>query len=180
MDIGIVSVRYAKALLKFAVENREEEQVYLEMETLASSFQSVPALQSALLNPVFAASQKVKLLETACAGSKTLSVSTLRFLRLVIEKKRAELMMFIANSYVTLYRKSKQIIKGRLIVPVKIKEEVSQRLRHIIESKTNTQMEFEVCVDKEIEGGFILEYDTYRLDASLRTQLSVLHRTLKG
>ena len=41
-------------------------------------------------------------------------------------------------------------------------------------------MEFEVCVDEKIEGGFILEYDTYRLDASLRTQLDQIHRELKS
>ena len=180
MDIGIVSVRYAKALLRFATENKEEQQVYAEMETLAGTFLKVQALQSALLNPVLTNDQKTELLASACVGNGEISKSTKRFIQLVTDKKRADLMMFIANAYMTLYRKSKGIIKGCLTVPTAISENVSKRLQQIIESKTSNQVEFEVRIDEEIGGGFILDYDTYRLDASLRTQLSELKRALKN
>ena len=45
MDIGIISIRYAKALLRFAIDNKEEERVYAEMETLAHSFLHIPRLR---------------------------------------------------------------------------------------------------------------------------------------
>ena len=53
-------------------------------------------------------------------------------------------------------------------------------MRNIIEKKVGTpvNIEFEVEEDPEILGGFILEYDTYRLDASLRTQFNQLRREL--
>ena len=180
MDIGIVSVRYAKALLRFATENKEEQLVYAEMENLSATFLKVQALQPALLNPVLTNVQKTQLLTSACVGNGKITKSTKRFIELVTEKKRADLMMFIANTYMTLYRKSKGIIKGCLTVPTEISENVSKRLQQIIESKTSNQVEFEVRVDEEIGGGFILDYDTYRLDASLRTQLNELKRALKN
>ena len=179
MDIGIVSVRYAKALLRFATENKEEQQVYAEMETLSRTFLKVEALQPALLNPVLTNDQKNDLLAAACVGDGKITHSTQRFIQLVTDKKRADLMLFIANAYMTLYRKSKGIIKGCLTVPTEISEKVCKRLQQIIESKTSSQVEFEVCVDEEIKGGFILDYDTYRLDASLRTQLNELRRALQ-
>ena len=179
MDIGIVSVRYAKALLRFATENKEEQQVYAEMETLSRTFLKVEALQPALLNPVLNNDQKIDLLAAACVGNGEVTHSTKRFIQLVTEKKRADLMLFIANAYMTLYRKTKGIIKGCLTVPTEISEKVCQRLQQIIESKTSSQVEFEVRVDEDIKGGFILDYDTYRLDASLRTQLNELRRALK-
>ena len=179
MDIGIVSVRYAKALLRFATENKEEQQVYAEMETLSRTFLKVSALQPALLNPVLTNAQKIDLLAAACVGEGQITRSTRRFIELVTEKKRADLMLFIANAYMTLYRKTKGIIKGCLTVPTEISEKVCQRLQQIIESKTSSQVEFEVRVDEEIKGGFILDYDTYRLDASLRTQLNELRRALQ-
>ena len=37
MDLGIISVRYAKALLKFASEKGEVKDVYRSMQTLADS-----------------------------------------------------------------------------------------------------------------------------------------------
>lgn len=180
MDIGIVSVRYAKALLRFAIENKEEQLVYAEMETLSRTFLKVEALQPALLNPVLTDLQKTELLTAACGNKDEVTSSTRRFMKMVTDNKRADLMLFIAHAYITLYRKSKGIIKGCLTVPTEISERVSQRLQQIIESKTSQQVEFEVVVDKDIKGGFILDYDTYRLDASLRTQLNELSRALKN
>ena len=46
MDIGIVSVRYAKALLKYALEQKEENIVYNEMDTLSQVYLNTPELLS--------------------------------------------------------------------------------------------------------------------------------------
>ena len=48
-----------------------------------------------------------------------------------------------------------------------------------MESKSQNHVEFEVRIDKDIQGGFILDYDTFRLDASLRTQLKDLYLALQ-
>ena len=42
MEIGVISVRYARALLKSATEAQLDEQVYGEMQTLAQSYIRVP------------------------------------------------------------------------------------------------------------------------------------------
>ena len=180
MDIGLVSTRYAKALLRFSEENKEESKVYQEMLPLSAAFIKVKALQPALLNPVLSDEQKVQLLSTACTPQSEVSASTLRFIELVVQKKRTELMHFIALTFQSLYCKSKGIVKGKLIVPTLVSERICQRLQQVVESKTQSKIEFEVCVDEKIGGGFILEYDTYRLDASLRTQLDQIHRELKS
>ena len=44
-------------------------------------------------------------------------------------------------------------------------------MKQMVESNTNGTVEFETEVNPEIIGGFILEYDTYRLDASVQNQL---------
>ena len=135
------------------------------METLSNTFLKVQALQPALLNPILTDIQKNNLLVSACVGNGTVTPSTQRFIQLVIERKRADMMLFIANAYITLYRKSKGIIKGCLTVPTEISENIQKRLQQIIESRTSSKVEFEVRVDEDIKGGFILDYDTYRLDA---------------
>ena len=180
MNIGIISMRYAKALLKFSEENKEEKAVYAEMATLSETFQHVPSLQQALLNPVYSDKQKVTLLISAACGKTQPTQSALRFFELVTEHKRAGYMMFIANSYVTQYRVSKSIIKSKLIVPTQVSATTSKKLQDLVENQTKCHVEFEVKVDKSIGGGFILEYDTYRLVASVRSQLSKLNRALKN
>jgi F-type H+-transporting ATPase subunit delta len=44
----------------------------------------------------------------------------------------------------------------------------------LVESNTNGTVEFETEVDADIIGGFILEYDTYRMDASVKTRLNTI------
>lgn len=60
MDIGVVSMRYAKALLQFAKINKEEDLVYAEMQKLAQSYISVSQLRTALLCPTLAADKNIK------------------------------------------------------------------------------------------------------------------------
>ena len=50
MNTGTVSVRYAKALLQYAVEQGDAAQVYLEMQTLASRMRSVRAIHDRLVD----------------------------------------------------------------------------------------------------------------------------------
>jgi F-type H+-transporting ATPase subunit delta len=88
-------------------------------------------------------------------------------------------MQFIANSYVTLYRQQKNVIRGRLITAAAVSAETEQKMRQMVESKTNGTVEFETEVNPDIIGGFILEYDSYRMDASVKTKLNSILNTLK-
>ena len=108
MEIGVISVRYARALLKSATEQRIEERVYREMQALVQSYLKVPQLRFTIDNPMLAKEQKKKLLATAC-GSE-IAPLTRRFIDLVVDKGRESTMQFMAASYITLYRKQKQMV----------------------------------------------------------------------
>lgn len=178
MDNGIISMRYAKALLRFAIENGEEKKVYEETSLLAETFLNVPALQEALINPVLTAKEKKQLLISAACGKNKPSASYERFVKLVIRKGRADIMQFVAQSYGTVYRKMKGIIRGKLVVPTKISDKLVKKLQAMVENVSHCKVDFKVSEDPAIEGGFILEYDTYRLDASVRSQIAKLKREL--
>lgn len=177
MDIGVISVRYARALIKSATMAKLEEQVYLEMLTLSESYILVPELRFTIDNPMLAKSQKQSLLETA-SGTKP-SELTKKFLQLVLNEDRESTLQFIAASYITLYRKQKNITRGRLITATVVTPAIEQKMKQMVESKTNGTVEFESEVDHDIIGGFILEYDTYRLDASVQNQLRTVLTQLK-
>ena len=177
MDLGIISTRYARALLKSTAGTGLERQVYQEMMTVAKNYADVPALRQAIDNPMLAKDQKEALLLTACGEQP--SDLTKAFIRLVLKENREPMMQFIANSYVTLYRQQKNIINGSLITATAVSPATEQRMRQMVESKTNGTVEFETEVNPDIIGGFILEYDTYRLDASVKTKLNSILNTLK-
>ena len=177
MDIGVISVRYARALLKSATDAKIEQQVYAEMQQIAKSYIEVPQLRSTIDNPMLSKDKKEALLLTA--AGKEPSPLMKAFVQLVLKEDRESVMQFIANSYVTLYRQQKNVIRGRLITAAAVTPATEQKMRQMVESKTNGTVEFETEVNPDIIGGFILEYDTYRMDASVKTKLNSILNTLK-
>ena len=177
MDIGVISTRYARALLKSATDAKLEEQVYQEMMTLAKSYSDVPVLRQTIDNPMLEKSKKQTLLETAVGG--TPSKLTQTFIALVLKEDRENMVQFMAYSYVTLYRKQKNVIRGKLTTAARVSAETEQKMRQMVESKTQGTVEFETEVNPDIIGGFILEYDTFRMDASVKSKLNTILNQLK-
>ena len=177
MDIGVISVRYARALLKSATDQKLDEQVYQEMMTLAKSFVEVPQLRQTIDNPMLSKDKKETLLQTA--SGENVSALTKSFIHLVLKEDRENVIQFMANSYVTLYRKQKNVIRGKLTTAARVSAQTEQKMRQMVESKTNGTVEFETEVNPDIIGGFILEYDTFRMDASVKSKLNNILNTLK-
>lgn len=172
MDIGVISVRYARALLHCGLESALEDKVYSEMQTMAQSFASVPELKFTIDYPMLSKENKAKLL-TAAAGGE-ISELTRSFINLVLKEDREGVMQFMANSYITLYRKQKNIIRGKLTTAAAVTPAVEQKMRQLVENNTNGTVEFETEIDPDIIGGFVLEYDTYRMDASVKAKLNTI------
>ena len=114
MDIGVISVRYARALLKSAADQKLEEQVYQEMMTIAKSYLEVPQLRHTIDNPMLSKDKKEGLL-LAAAGEKPCQL-TKNFIQLVLKEDRENVLQFMANSYITLYRKQKNVIDRKSVV----------------------------------------------------------------
>ena len=177
MDLGVISVRYARALLKSASELNNEDAVCRDMLCLGCCYLEVPQLRSAIANPMLQADKKEALLVTATGSEPT--ELTRRFLELVLKEGRENALQFMAASYVTLYRKQKNITCGRLITATAVTPAIEEKMRQMVESKTRGTVEFNTEVNPDIIGGFILEYDTYRMDASVKSGLRKILAELK-
>jgi F-type H+-transporting ATPase subunit delta len=178
MDIGIISVRYARALLKSALDANIDVQVYQEMQLLAKCYIEVPELRHTIDNPMLDKEKKETLLLTAVGGDGASQLSK-AFVALVLKEDRENMLQFMANSYVTLYRQQKNIIRGKLTTAVAVAPDTEQKMRQMVESKTKGTVEFETEVNPDIIGGFVLEYDTYRMDASVKSKLNAILNTLR-
>ena len=178
MDIGVISVRYARALLKSATDAKQEDIVYQEMMLLAKSYIEVHELRHTIDNPMLAKDKKQMLLETAVGGEQASALSK-AFIALVLKEGRESMIQFMANSYVTLYRQQKNIILGKLTTATRVSAAMEQKMRTVVEAKTKGTVEFETQVDPDIIGGFVLEYDTYRMDASVKSRLNSILNSLK-
>ena len=176
MDIGIIANRYAKALLSFAQTSKAEDTVYTEVLQFIESWNQVPQLAQVLGNPLLPGFQKERVI--CQAVSTAVSPTFQKFANLVVAHRRESFMLFIAHSYVTLYRKLKHISIGKLITAVPASKAVAKRLEKMVEAESNHAVDviLETKVDPKIMGGFIFQIDDLRLDASVRSQFDQIKK----
>ena len=177
MDLGVISVRYARALLKGAVAGNQEDEVYRDMQILLQNYIAVPELRLTIENPMLAKEKKQEVLEIA--SGKNVTSLTKHFIALVLKEDRETALQFMAASYITLYRKHKNITCGKLITATVVTQEVETKMKQMVENRTQGSVEFNAEVDEGLIGGFILEYDDCRMDASVRGKLRSILSELK-
>ncbi|NCC09353.1 MAG: F0F1 ATP synthase subunit delta [Bacteroidia bacterium] len=171
MEVGILSMRYAKALINYVLERGGEDKLYQEFICLSSSFRTHPTLRDTIDNPILSVEDKFTLICTAASGVDKPSDAFVQFIRMVLKNKRETYLQFMSLMYIDLYRKSKHIGIGRLVTAVPVSKEVEERIRSTAAHVLHAQMELETVVDPTIEGGFIFDINDYRVDASIATQL---------
>ena len=171
MDIGTISMRYAKALMKYAKDTGKEDELYQNMRMLSRSLEKYPDLRRALEDPVLPIREKFSLICVATVGNGTVGREFSRFITLLLKKHRENLLQYISLSFVGLYRNSKHIGIARLITAVPVSREMEERIRSMSSSMLHARMEIQTEVDPSIEGGFIFDINDFRLDASIATQL---------
>ena len=169
MNTGAISIRYARALLMFANEAGVAAKVYQEALTLRKSFRQVAELRRAMELPVMTRENKYKVLVQAAGGEITKQMQ--KFLELVLAEKREKYLMGINQAFIDLYRKQEKIRVGKLTTAVPIAPEEVERIRQIVVQSAGGTAEFATQVDPSIEGGFIFEINTYRLNASVADQM---------
>ncbi len=171
MDIGIVSSRYAKALFEYVKNVGKEEVVYQEMAMLSRSLSLFPNMKEALGNPIYSIKDKYSLLCTAAVGDGSVSREYSRFITLVLRNHREEILHFMCLSFIELYRAYEHIGVAKLTTSVPVDRNTAARIRRATGVVLHLRLEMETVVDPLIEGGFILDYNWTRLDASVLSQL---------
>lgn len=169
-------MRYARAMFDYALEKHVEDQVFSEMKTLATNLDKEKRFRVALDNPVLNTNDKLKLIKSTF--EKEVSDAFVKFIELVLHQKREYLLQRMSLVYMDLYRRYKNISVGRLITASPVDKSQIDKIKQLVLLKETGSVEFTAEIDPSIDGGFILFFDTYRLDASISTQLKKIKEQL--
>jgi len=173
MDTGIISSRYAKALLAYVNETGNGETVFGQVLTIESALSQSEELRLLENDPAAVTDgEKLSLLESAL-GSVKMADELVRFINLILRHRRIEYLRFILHSFVTQYRRSRRIRNARLISAV-ASPELEARLRALVKEKTGDEVIMETKTDPDVIGGFIFIIDDYMIDASISHQLEII------
>lgn len=174
---GLIPHRYAKALYKYALENDRAESVYNEMKQVVGSFQTNTDLAKVLSNPYLEGADKEKVL--LAAAGETPGEDYRRFVRLVLDHNREEFTYLMALAYIEIYRKENHISQVRIITAVELPDEEIKKLKAVVEkSFEGRTFEYTLETDPELIGGFVIDVDSSRLDASVSGELEKLRQNL--
>ena len=185
MDIGVIAKRYARALLQYARLEKAEDVVYDEVRQFILDYGAVPRLREVLHDPLLAPAEKERILRQAAAvAGNAVSPVFSRFAALVVAHRREAYMLFIAHSYVDLYRQLKGIRIARLTTAVPVGPDVPRRLSQWAAAATAPaaqgsapgQVLVETEVNPDLLGGFIFQIDDRRLDASVASQFQQIKK----
>ena len=173
MNIGVISMRYAKALLVYAMEQNAEDAIYKNMLQLRYTLQKVKHLPVVLQNPNLSHNERVALICDAVDSSPLFE----RFARLIVKEEREEILIFIAHAYIMLYRKEKKILAVKLTTAVPVDDAYNERITALF-GEGYDSVELNNIVDSSIVGGFLLEADSKRLDSSVMSRLREIRKQL--
>ena len=178
MDNGKISVRYARALFQLAQEQGCEDAVYDGLTHFAHNYVlAIAQFNEVLADPIVAQEEKVKLIEMAVG--EPMHDCLKQFIAFVAEQKREDKMFLIALKFMEMYRTKHGIMSTRVTTATELSETSYDNIKAFIKQTFDADAEMEVKIDPALIGGFILDIENTRMDASVAGQLNALKNKLK-
>lgn len=178
MNGSRAAIRYAKAILSFALEQQKEVEVNNDMLLVANTIKDNKELQLLLSSPVLKTELKKSALKEIFA-SKT-SALTISLINLLIDNKRLPILVEVAKKYNVIFDSLKGLEVAKVTTAIPLTEELNQQvLRKVIEI-TGKQATIESIINPDIIGGFILRVGDIQYDASIANKLQVLKRQFEN
>jgi len=167
-----VTVRYAKALHGLAIENKSELEVYNDMQKLSNACRDNKELTLFLKSPIIKTDKKLKILEQIF--EKKISNISQLFLKIITQKKRESLLYDIANKFVEVYKKQKNIETANIITAQKLDPKLRENILNVLKNRFQEKIELNEVVDDKIIGGSIIRVADKQLDSSVSSALQKL------
>lgn len=175
MSAGRISMRYAKALYRYACEQGVEEPIYNCMKKLRDFLREAKEIEPILKNPSLGVDVKVE----AVCGCVSQLQEFRNFIALVVKAQREDLLLNIAYSFVSLYRKNKGILNIKITTAVPMSADTRNDIATFVAQHKNAAgVEIVNIVEPSIIGGFISQADYKRIDVSVKGQLDAIRKTL--
>ncbi len=178
MDNGKISVRYARALLNLARQEQCEQEVYEGLMRLTQNYDlAIAQFNEVLTNPIIGTEEKVNLVKAAVG--EPLHPCLDHFIEFVANQKRESGIYRIALKFQEMYRESKDILLTHVTTAADLPDETLRKLKGFVEQNFDCHAEMHISVDPSLIGGFILDIENDRMDASVAGQLETLKKKLK-
>ena len=165
-----LAIRYAKSLLDLAREKGQLEEAFNDMKLLDNICKTSREFTNILKSPIIKEDKKNQIIESVTSGR--ISTLTASFIKLLGNKSRESNLPEIISSFIEQYNVVKGIHKVKLTTAVELSDEMKNNfINRIKASEGIKNIELETSVNENLVGGFVLEMEGKKADASIRRDL---------
>lgn len=173
MSESRAAVRYAKATIDLAKENKALDALEKDMRSIAETISGSKELSDYLNSPVVKNSDKKNVISEVFKGSSQITEGLITAL---LDNKRIDLLHEVAEKYLILNEDLKGQGVAFVTTAVPLTSELEKKILQKVVELTGKKVVVENKVDAAILGGFVLRVGDLQYDASISSKLGNLKR----
>ena len=177
MSNSAISLRYAKALLNIASEEKQVEQYAEELAGIASVLKREDLLRLLLDSPTFPLAKKSAMMHDII-GQMQLSEGMGKFLDLLLQKGRITYLPQIDVNYRKFADELSGVVRAKIKAANKLTKKRAEEIKDGLEKQTGKHVVLSVETDESLIGGLQAEISGKLFDGSVKTQLKRIADTL--
>jgi F-type H+-transporting ATPase subunit delta len=166
---------YAEALFEAGKDKGKLDSLQSQLAQFADAVDRNQELQVFLFSPYLSSADKREGLSRAIFGAEP---ELTNFLELLIEKHRMPEIFRIRRELDELWKKENRRLDVTVVSAVELDEAVVKKIGEEVERQTGEAVELSSRVDDGILGGIVLRVGNMVLDASIRSRLEKLRKTV--
>ena len=175
--ISNISKRYARAFFEIAKEGKQIESYYNELNQFSSLVSGNKSLKDFLANPVFDQASKKGAVDDIISKMK-LTGMTVSFLRLLVDKKRIDILEDIVVCYRQLMDETLKKVRVSVKTAFPLSNELKSYIISNLEKTLGKQVDMTVEEDSTLLGGVVIGVGDTLYDGSIKNQLNNMRNLL--
>ena len=168
------AIRYAKAILGLAQEQKVGEAVAKDMSSIVKTVENSKDLRLMLNSPIVKPEIKKAALQEIFSGVHAISEGLIDIL---VANKRVDLLDDVVAQYSILFDASRGKETAVVTTAVPLTDALRDKVLAKVKDLTGNQVTIENKIDESIIGGFILRLGDLQYNASISNQLNNLKRS---
>jgi ATP synthase F1 delta subunit len=166
---------YAEALFEAGRDKGKLDSLQSQLGQFTDAVDRNRELQVFLFSPYLSSADKRDGLSRAISGAEP---ELTNFLELLVEKHRMPEIFRIRREFDELWKKENRRLDVTVVSAVELDEAVVEKIGQEVERQTGAAVELSSRVDDGILGGIVLQVGNMVLDASIRSRLEKLRKTV--
>lgn len=169
-DLGRISQKYAQALAAVKLDV-----ILLKELKLLAEIAATEDFKNSFFSPKLESATKIKLIDATFSGFSPELLSTLK---LLVDKRRLEIVGTLYSDYKSFYNEANGIAEAQVSSARQLDSTEIESIKSQLESVFSKKVEIETNVDESLIAGIKVNLDDKVIDSSLKTKLREMRSLL--